>query len=80
MNLVRRIIETEPAVLVGVLVAACSLVGLQVSDADVSALTQILTVVLPLIGSVVVRQAVTPLARRSDDPCDCEACEIRKAR
>lgn len=63
MDLIRRIIQTEPAVLVGVFVAACSLIGFQVSDEDVSALTQILTVVLPLVGSVVVRQAVTPAGK-----------------
>jgi hypothetical protein len=63
MGAVRRLVQTEPAVLVGVFVAVCSLVGYTLSDDDVQAITVILTAVLPIVGSLVVRSAVTPNAK-----------------
>lgn len=64
--MIRRLVQTEPAVLVGVFVAVCSLAGYTLSEEDVEALLVVLTAVLPIVGSLVVRQAVTPNVRAGD--------------
>lgn len=68
MTAITRLIRTEPAVLTGIIVAALFLCGVNLSDAQVSAATQVLAGVLPIIaGSVVVRQNVTPAAHAYQD-------------
>lgn len=63
MTFIRRLVASEPVALVGVFVAVCSLIGVTLSAEDVSALTQVCTFVLPLVGAAVARQAVTPASR-----------------
>lgn len=53
-------LKTEPAAVVGTIVAVLALVGVRVSDGDAATVTQLFVLLLPLIGAVVVRQQVTP--------------------
>jgi hypothetical protein len=62
-TLVTRLVATEPVALVAAGVALLGLVGIQVADADADAATDVLVVVLPLLGAVIARRAVTPTTR-----------------
>lgn len=63
MDALKRLVATEPAVLVGIFVSLCSLLGVTIGADDVNAITQVATVLLPLVGAWVVRQNVTPTAK-----------------
>lgn len=60
MDAIRNLLRTEPAVIVGVIVAALALAGVTLTEDRVDALTQVLAFALPLVGSVVIRQNVSP--------------------
>lgn len=56
-------LRDEPAVVVGVVVAALSLFGVRVSDEQASTVTQLLVALAPLVGSLVVRSQVSPVSK-----------------
>lgn len=62
-NLVRRLLATEPAVLVGAVVAVLAVVGVSVAPGKAEQATQALAVLLPLLAAGVTRQLVTPTGK-----------------
>jgi hypothetical protein len=57
----RRLLSNEPAVIIGTTASVLALGGIQVSDADTEAWTNLLAAI-PLIAGLFTRQKVTPAA------------------
>ena len=58
-NILARL-RNEPALIAGVVLAVASVVGREVTDAEVSALHQAVEVLGPLVAAVILRHFVTP--------------------
>jgi len=62
MNPLIERLRTEPAMIVAGLLAIATLVGVKVSEDQASALSQILTVLGPLLAGLIIRSQVIPVA------------------
>jgi len=62
MNALAEKLRTEPAMIVAGILAIATLVGVRFSQEQASALSQILTVLGPLVAGLIIRSQVIPVA------------------
>lgn len=63
MHVFLRKLRDEPAMVVAAIVAVLALFGVNVTDNNADLITQVLAVLVPLVGGAVTRQQVTPTVR-----------------
>lgn len=59
-------LKTEPALLVGALVSVLLIFGVELTETDAEAITQVLALIFSMAGAFAVRQNVTPVARAEE--------------
>ena len=67
MNTLVDKLRREPAAVVGAVVAMVALVGVNISQDNVDAVTQLIVIVVPLIGAWTTRAKVVPLAPKGSE-------------